>query len=186
MISHLFLNLYYIDKQAVKVFIRYLHFYQTSIVKKRLPVKSLKRSYFCTFKTDPTNMLKNFKSLIIVSLLALLTSCSPHWDSYSASNSAKGGRAENANGKSGRRKAVKKPHAYSSGGGYYAKKNTGFKDSYSRNSKASRGMNWSDSYSKKTKNKYSRKFSHDKKNHKKRGRMFKPKRRVVKRKGSSR
>jgi len=124
-------------------------------------------------------MLKNFKSLIIVSLVALLTSCSPHWDSYSASNSSK-------NGKSGRRKSVKKPHAYSSGGGYYAKKNTGFNDSYSRKSKASRKLSWSDSYSKKTKNKYSRKFAHDTKNHKKRGRLFKPKRRVVKRKGSSR
>ena len=131
-------------------------------------------------------MLKNFKSLIIVSLVALLTSCSPHWDSYSASNSSKNGRTQNANGKSGRRKSVKKHHAYSSGGGYYAKKNTGFNDSYSRKSKASRKLSWSDSYSKKTKNKYSRKFAHDTKNHKKRGRLFKPKRRVVKRKGSSR
>ena len=97
-----------------------------------------------------------------------------------------GGRTQNANGKSGRRKSVKKPHAYSSGGGYYAKKNTGLNDSYSRKSKASRKLSWSDSYSKKTKNKYSRKFAHDTKNHKKRGRLFKPKRRVVKRKGSSR
>lgn len=115
-------------------------------------------------------MLKNFKSLIIISILAVLTSCSPHWDSYSTSTRAKKGRVENANGKSGRRKKVGKGSSYSGGGKYYHRKNGSFYDSYSV----------------KTKKRHRKHFEHNGKNHKKRGKLFKPKRRIRKRKGQSR
>jgi hypothetical protein len=99
----------------------------------------------------------------------MFTACSSHWDSYSSSTRSKYSKVKNANGKSGRRKAVKKSSGYSNKG-YYAKK----------------GGTFHDSYSKKTKRKHRKKYEHNGKQHKRRGRLFKPKRKMVKRKGQGR